>query len=85
MVPELLKLVGDPESNTSEAHAVMAYAERQGLLLDKQQVLDMFAKADFKHEGRVGRHAAGGGAAGQVSVWAMNLWCHPCSVSAELL
>ena len=54
VVPELLKVVGDPKSNTIEAHAVVAYAERQGLLLDKQQVLDMFAEADFKHEGRLG-------------------------------
>ena len=53
-VPELLKLVGDPKSNTIEAHAVVAYAERQGLLLDKHQVSDMFAEADFKHEGRLG-------------------------------
>lgn len=54
LVPELLKLVGDPKSNTIEAHTVVAYAERRGLLLDKQQVLDMFAEADFKHEGRLG-------------------------------
>ena len=54
LLPELLRLVGDPKSNTIEAHTVVAYAERRGLLLDKQQVLDMFAEADFKHEGRLG-------------------------------
>ena len=54
LVPELLKLVGDPKSNTIEAHTVVAYAGRLRLLLDKQQVLDMFAEADFKHEGRLG-------------------------------
>ena len=85
LVPELLQLVGDPKSNTVEAHNVVAYAGRQRLLLDKQQVLDMFAEADFKHEGRLGVMQLVGALEGRSATGAWSCAAPPCSVSAELL
>ena len=51
VVPDLMQLVGDVKVQRVSVEAVLAYLRRQQLLFDEQLLRDMFAEADFKHEG----------------------------------
>ncbi len=51
IVPDLMQVVGDVKVQRVSVEAVLAYLRRQQLLFDDQLLRDMFAEADFKHEG----------------------------------
>lgn len=51
IVPDLMQLVGDVKVQRVSVEAVLAYLRRQQLLFEEQLLRDMFAEADFKHEG----------------------------------
>jgi len=51
IVPDLMQLVGDVKVQRVSVDAVLTYLRRQQLLFDEQLLHDMFAEADFKHEG----------------------------------
>ena len=51
IVPDFMQLVGDVKVQRVSVEAVLAYLRRQQLLFDEQVLRDMFAEADFKHEG----------------------------------
>lgn len=51
VVPDLMQLVGDVKVQRVSVEAVLAYLRRQQLLFDEQLLRNMFAEADFRHEG----------------------------------
>ena len=51
LVPDLLLLVGDPQTHLVTAAQVQRYLQHNQLIFDGNTLTGMFAEADFKKEG----------------------------------
>lgn len=51
IIPDLLSLIGDPQTHLVTAARVQRYLQHNQLVFDGNTLADMFAEADFKNEG----------------------------------